>query len=114
MLIKTLAASAVLALAAAPAMAETAPASNDFSFAFRFQPSALTSIAGAQDVHANLNAAANAACRREAPSALRGVDADCKADLLDNAVARINSPNLSQVHGQSSRFARVQGQTVSQ
>lgn len=114
MMIKTLAALGALAMAAAPAVAETASANNEFSFAFRFQPSALNSVAGAQNVHADLNAAANAACRRGSPSALRGVDAACKADLLDAAVAKISNPNLSQVHGDSSRFARVRGETVSQ
>lgn len=107
MILKTAAFALAASLIAAPAFAEGPDNANDFSFAFRYQPTELSSRDGATVAHARLNDAARDACRRKAPSAQRTVDTVCKNDLVNRAVAGINNANLSEVHRSDARFAAL-------
>jgi UrcA family protein len=92
---------AVVALSA-PAVADV---SSTFSFKFKYTVSDLSSPEGARRVHQQLVADASDACRLPPPSALRGIDEDCRDGLIADAVKQIGSPMLTEVHSGAVRVA---------
>lgn len=89
---------AALALTSSAAMAE--PATETLSFRFKYEGSALKSDAGARKVYAELTAKARNACRADERMTIvqRRTTAACANHLVNQTVATINSPRLSQVH----------------
>jgi UrcA family protein len=83
---------------AAPALAETPTPTENFAFRFSFDQAQLAGAQGAERVHRQLRLEATRACRVGAPSAIRLVDEQCRDQLVDAAVKRINNPQLTQVH----------------
>lgn len=75
---------------AAPAIAQT----PSFAFQFHFDRAELATADGAARVHEQLVIAANATCRRKAPSAQRTVDTVCRETLVDAVLKQIDSPLL--------------------
>jgi UrcA family protein len=92
-ILKTGAAAAFLAIAFAAAPASA----NPVGFSYRVNETELANVQGAESVYRDLLAAANSTCRREAPSAMRTVNTDCRDDLVNAAVAQINNANLRTV-----------------
>lgn len=111
---RLLIASAVAAVGlAAPAMAETTNyTTSDFSFRFAIDSDRVGSDAGAREIYSDLRDAAHDACRREAPSAQRTVNTQCRADLVASVVAAAAEPALSRVFETSAEYARLQEKTT--
>lgn len=104
--LKILTASAVaacLTVAAAPAMADSGDA---FTFAFRYDQADLASADGVARVHAALESAAYKACQKTAPSAQRGLDYDCRDQLVASIVARIGSPQMAALEASRDTLSR--------
>ena len=101
-MIACLAAAAALV---APVFAETPAPTETFAFRFTFRQAQLDGAQGAARVHRQLRVEAARACRIGAPSAMRLVDEQCRDQLVDAAVKRINNPHLTQIHSGATAIA---------
>ncbi len=96
---------AAAAARVAPVFAETPAPTETFVFRFTFGQAQLDGAQGAARVHRQLRVEAARACRIGAPSAMRLVDGQCRDQLVDAAVKRINNPHLTQIHSGATAIA---------
>ena len=96
---------AAAAARVAPAFAETPAPTENFAFRFTIDQAQLDGAQGAARVHRQLCVEATRACRIGAPSAMGLVDEQCRDQLVDAAVKRINNPQLTQIHSGATAVA---------